>query len=47
MFIMQVNIDEFTSSFGDKSSFALQLLAGIYERSERRDKGRVKLYYIY
>ncbi|XP_023328144.1 cell division cycle protein 27 homolog isoform X5 [Eurytemora carolleeae] len=34
----ELNLDDFTSEFGDKSSFALQLLSGIYDRTERRNK---------
>jgi len=33
-----VSLDDFHVEFGDKTSFALQLLSGIYERTERRNK---------
>jgi len=34
----EINMEDFLSTFGDKASFALQLLSGIYQRSERRKK---------
>ena len=36
---LQLSVDELTAEFGDKASFALQLLSGIYHRTERRIKG--------
>jgi len=34
----ELSVDELTAEFGDKASFALQLLSGIYHRTERRIK---------
>ncbi len=35
----QINLEEIRRDFGDKASFALQLLSGIYSRTERKNRG--------
>ena len=37
----EFSTEETVGLFGDKAAFALQLLASIYRRSERRDKGEL------
>ena len=37
--IFKLNLEDYKAEFGDKAAFALKLLSGIYDRSERKSKG--------